>query len=70
MSFSYKKLWKLLIDKDMTKNDLCDKTGISRSTLYKLNAGENINTEILDRICNILDCDISDIVEHEKGEKI
>ena len=69
MSFSYKKLWKVLIDKNMSKSDLCDKTGISKSTLYKLNVGENINTEVLDRICNTLECDISDIVEHEKEEK-
>lgn len=70
MSLKYNKLWKLLIDKDLNKSELCEKTGISRSTLYKLNDGENINTEVLDRICNVLDCDISDIVEHEKEKKI
>ena len=59
---------KLLIDKNLKKTDLSKLTGISESTLAKLNKGENVNTEILDRICKTLKCDISDIVEFEKKE--
>lgn len=66
MSLKYNKLWKLLIDKGLNKSELCEKTGISRSTLNKLNNGENVNTEILEKICKFLECDIADIVEMEK----
>lgn len=65
MSLCYKKLWKLLIDKGINKTELCELTGISKSTLNKLNAGENINSDILERICKALNCDISDIVEYK-----
>ena len=60
---SYKKLWKLLIDKDMKKQDLIAVTGLSSATMQKLNRGENVNTDILVRICNALDCTSSDIME-------
>lgn len=60
---SYKKLWKLLIDKDMNKQDLMAITGISTTTMTKLNKGRNVNTDILVRICNALKCDVSDIME-------
>lgn len=60
---SYKKLWKLLIDKDMNKQDLMAVTGISTTTITKLNKGRNLNTDILVRICNALKCDVSDIME-------
>lgn len=63
MKFSYKPLWKLLIDKDMSNKDLLDKTGISKSTLHKLKSEKNVNTDILLKICTALECDISDIVE-------
>lgn len=63
MGFCYKKLWKLLIDKGLNKSELCQKACISRSTLNKLKNGDNVNTEILERICDVLNCDISDIVE-------
>jgi DNA-binding Xre family transcriptional regulator len=68
MALSYKKLWKLLIDRDMNKTDLINLTGISQSTVAKLSKGENVNTEILDRICEKLKCDISDIVEFGEME--
>lgn len=67
MALNYNKLWKLLIDKGLTKTQLREKTGISQSTLSKLVKGENVNTEILDRICLSLNCDISDIVEIKEG---
>jgi len=63
MAISYKKLWKLLIDKDMKKKDLQRVAGISSASVTKLNKNENVNTEILQKICTALDCDISDIME-------
>jgi len=63
MSVSYKKLWKLLIDKDMKKKDLREAAGISTSSMAKLGKNENVNTEILVKICKALNCDISDIME-------
>ncbi len=67
MKITYNKLWKLLIDKKMNKQDLCNATKISAATMAKLGKGENVNTEILLRICTALDCDIADIMEIEKG---
>ena len=63
MIISYKKLWKLLIDKDLKKVDLKQKSGLSSSTIAKLTKGENVSTAVLAKICNALDCDISDIME-------
>ncbi len=69
MALSYNKLWKLLIDKGLKKTDLNKLTGISDSTMAKLTKGENINTEILERICKALNCQISDIVEYVSEDK-
>ena len=63
MAISYKKLWKLLIDKDMKKKDLQRVACISSATVTKLGKNENVNTEILQKICTALECDISDIME-------
>lgn len=63
MSVSYKKLWKLLIDKDMKKKDLRAATGLSTTTLAKLGKNENVSTDILVKICKALECDIGDIME-------
>ena len=63
MAISYKKLWKLLIDKDMKKEDLRIKAGISTNRMAKLGKNENLNTDILVKICSALDCDIADIME-------
>lgn len=63
MALSYNKLWKLLIDLNIRKNDLAKMAGVSTSTLSKLTNGENVNTNILEKICNALHCDICDIVE-------
>lgn len=60
---SYNKLWKLLIDKKMNKQDLKKISGISSASIAKLSKGENITTDILVKICTALDCDISDIME-------
>ncbi len=63
MAVSYKKLFKLLIDKDMKKKDFCELTGVSPSTLRKLNHGENVQMDILESICLKLPCELTDIVE-------
>lgn len=63
MQFSYKKLWKLLIDKNMNRKDLREKTGISSASIAKMGKGSNISTGIIVRICSALDCDITDILE-------
>lgn len=63
MAVSYKKLWKLLIDRDMKKKDLREAAGISTSSMAKLGKNKNINTDILVKICKALNCDISDIME-------
>lgn len=63
MAVSYKKLWKLLIDRDMKKKDLREVTGLSSASMAKLAHNDNVNTEILVRICTALKCDISDIME-------
>ena len=66
MKVSYKRLWKLLIDKDMNKQDLMNATGISPASIAKLGKGENITTDILLRICEALDCNLEDIMESVK----
>lgn len=63
MVFSYKKLWKMLIDRDMKKQELCAKAGISSATLTKLVKCESVTTESLLKICVALECEPSDIME-------
>ena len=63
VSLSYKQLWKLLIDRGMTKQDLRKMTGLSSASIAKLGKGQNVNTNVLIRICTALDCDLHDIVE-------
>lgn len=69
MSFSYKPLWKLLIDKDMTKKQLMEATGISKSTMDKMGRGEYVSMDIIDRICTYFDCSLSEILEHMQEKK-
>lgn len=66
MGINYKPLWKLLIDKDMTKTDLRKKSDIASSTLAKMNRNELVSLDVLVRICCVLDCELSDIAEVEK----
>ena len=61
--FSYKRLFKKLIDLDMTNNELMEKAKVSKSTFYKMKNGQNVTTDVLLRMCNALDCDIEDIME-------
>lgn len=67
MSISYKKLWKLLIDRDMKKKDLIEISGISTASMAKLGRGDNITTEVLLKICKALDCELEDIMEIDRG---
>ena len=60
---SYKNLFKLLIDRNLKKKDLCELAGISTSSVTKLSVDQNVNTEILEKVCNALECNISDICE-------
>jgi DNA-binding Xre family transcriptional regulator len=60
---SYKKLWHLLLDKDLKKKDLITLAGVSSYTISKLNRGDNVTTDVLQRICNGLECDLPDIME-------
>ena len=68
MKASYKKLWKLLVDKEMSKSDLHKVTGLSSGTMTKLRRSEDVSMEALRKICTALDCNIADIVELEKDK--
>ncbi len=68
MAFSYKPLWKLLIDKDMTKKQLMIETGISKSTMDKMGRGEQVSLDIVDRICTYFNCDVKEVLEHLQEE--
>lgn len=63
MEVSYKKLWKILIDKDMKKKDLQAEAGISWASVTKLSKGETVSMEVLMKVCKTLNCDIGDIME-------
>ena len=63
MEVSYKRLWKLLIDKDMKKRDLEAKANIGKSTIAKMTRGEHISMDVLLKICAALNCDFGDIIE-------
>lgn len=69
MEVSYKKLWKLLIDKDMKKKDLLATAGISWASVTKLSKGETVSMEVLMKICKALDCNIGDIMDLIPEEK-
>ena len=64
--FSYNKLWKVLIDRNMMKKDLMEKTNINSSTMAKMGKGLPVSMEILGRICDALECNIGDIVDYVK----
>jgi len=69
MAFSYNKLWKLLIDKNMNKTALRDAIGITPATLARLSKNQNVTMDVLGKICNELDCNIDDIVEYVRDDK-
>jgi DNA-binding Xre family transcriptional regulator len=63
MTVSYKKLWKLLIDKDLMKKDLQKQAGISWATMTKMSKGETVSTEVLMKVCKVLQCNVGDIID-------
>lgn len=67
MAISYNNLWKLLIDRGMTKTDLRIKAGLTTSAIAQLGKNEYISLKVIEKICDALDCDISDVVTREKG---
>lgn len=69
MAVSYKKLWHLLIDKEMNKSELQRKTGITWAAMAKLSKGESVNIEVLIKICEVLHCELTDIVEIDHETK-
>lgn len=69
-TISYNKLWKMLIDKSMNKKELRLAAGISTSAMAKLGKGNNLNTDTLLKICDVLDCDIAEICETIKAERV
>ena len=69
MAVSYKRLWHLLLDKNMTKLDLAKTAGVSRYALTKMGKDEDVTTDVLTKICDALGCQIEDIVEFIPGKK-
>ena len=63
MGVSYKKLWKLLIDKDMKKKDLCKAADVSTSSIAKMGRGESVSMDVMIRICHALECNIGDVMD-------
>ena len=70
MAISYNKLWKLMIDRGMNKSELRELTGIGTNTLAKLSKNQAVSMEVLMKICNNLNCDISDVCEFIKEDKV
>lgn len=68
MAVSYKRLWKLLIDKDMTKTDLRLAAGLSANVIARMGKGKNISAGSLRKICKVLNCEITDIMEFENDD--
>jgi DNA-binding Xre family transcriptional regulator len=64
MATSYNKLFKMLIDKNMMKGELCRQSGVSKASLAKFKTGQSISTALLEKICRALDCDYGDIMEY------
>ena len=69
MAVSYKRLWKLLLDKDMKKKDLARLAGVSNFTISKMGAGNNVTVEVLGKICGALNCTLDDIMEFIPDEE-
>ncbi|MDR1002884.1 MAG: helix-turn-helix transcriptional regulator [Oscillospiraceae bacterium] len=69
MVASYKKLWKLLIDKNMNKRELAQKAHISSASIAKLGRGDNVQTDLLVKICDTLNCDVCDIMQMTREDE-
>lgn len=68
MSVSYNPLWKLLIDRKITKKELCEMTEISKGTLNRMLQGKNVSVDVLEKICLALGCGVQDILEFQRKE--
>ena len=68
MKISYNGLWKIMIDKNMQKKDLIDKVGLSSTTIAKMGKGEKVSLDVIERVCNHLDCNIGDVISFEKEQ--
>ena len=66
MKISYNNLWKLMIDKGLNKSELCEITGIGTNTLAKLSKNQPVSMEVLMKVCEKLDCDLTDVCEFIK----
>lgn len=66
MAINYNNLWKLLIDRNMTKTDLRIKAGLTTSAIAQLGKNEYVSLKVIEKICDALDCDITDVVSREK----
>jgi len=69
MAISYNGLWKLMIDKNLQKKDLIEELNISSATIAKMGKGESVSVDVLERICEYMNCNIGDIMSFEKDEK-
>ena len=69
MAVSYKKLWHILLDRDMKKRDLQEAAGLTKYAINKLSRDENVSTEVLGKICSALNCTTDDIMEFVPDEK-
>ena len=69
MAIRYNKLWKKLIDENMMKVDLRDQTGITTNALAKLGKNEHVSTQVLEKVCKVLHCEIQDIMEFVQDEE-
>ena len=69
MKANYKKLWHILLDRDMKKKELAQIAGVSTYTINKLNKNENVTVEVFGKICRALNCTLDDIMEFEEDEK-
>ena len=68
MKISYNGLWKIMIDKNMQKKDLIDKVGLSSTTIAKMGKGEKVSLDVIERVCDHLDCNIGDVISFEKEQ--
>lgn len=66
MAMNYNKLWKLLIDRNLLKKDLREMAGLSTNVMAKMGKGGDVSTEVLRKICKVLDCKVEDIVDFEE----
>ena len=69
MNITYDKLWKIMIEKKINKTQLCEKAGITTNAMAKLGKNETVQVEILAKICNVLDCNLDDIIEIKSKEE-